>query len=67
MLSKSKFGLQKCLDGLQDWCNKWLMEVNIKKTKIMIFQKRKNKNNQPSFTLNNENIEITNEYCYLGI
>ena len=33
ILSKSKFGLQKCLDKLHSWSKKWLMEVNLKKKK----------------------------------
>ena len=40
ILSQSKSGLQNCLDQLNEWCRKWLMEVNTKKTKIMIFQKQ---------------------------
>ena len=67
ILSKSRFGLQKCLDELHNWCNKWLMEVNLKKTKIMIFQKGNTKMNKPNFTLNSKNVEIVNEYCYLGM
>ena len=67
ILSKSRFGLQKCLDELQNWCNKWLMEVNLKKTKIMIFKKGNPKMIKPNFMLNTKNVEIVNEYCYLGI
>ena len=47
ILSKSKFGLQKCLDKLHSWSKKWLMEVNLKKTQIMIFEKRKTKKAKP--------------------
>ena len=50
ILSRSRFGLQKCLNELQNWCSKWLMEVNLKKTKIMIFQKGNKKMTKPSFT-----------------
>ena len=42
------------------------MEVNLKKTKIMIFKKGKTKI-EPIFLLVNKNVEIVNEYCYLGI
>jgi hypothetical protein len=37
ILSRSRSSLQNCLDQLNEWCRKWLMEVNTKKTKIMIF------------------------------
>ena len=43
------------------------MEVILKKTKVMIFQKGNKKKTKPSFTLNNKTIEIVQEYCYLGI
>jgi hypothetical protein len=43
------------------------MEVNLKKTKVMIFQKGNKKKTKPSFTLDNKTIEIVQEYCYLGI
>ena len=67
ILSKSRFGLQKCIDNLESWCKNWLMEVNLKKTKIMIFQKISQKTVKPKFTFNKKKIEIVNEYCYLGI
>ena len=50
ILSKSRFRLQKCIDNLESWCKNWLMEVNLKKTKIMIFQKRSQKTVKPKFT-----------------
>ena len=68
ILSRSKSGLQNCLNQLHTWCNKWLMEINTKKTKIMILQKHKSK--QPpnvKFHIGNNEIEITNEYTYLGL
>ena len=42
------------------------MEVNLKKTKIMIFKKGNPKMIKPNFMLNTKNVEIVNEYCYLG-
>ena len=36
-ISRSKVGLQSCLDHLQSFCSTWHKEVNLKKTKIMIF------------------------------
>ena len=43
------------------------MEVNLKKTKVTIFQKGNKKKTKPSFTLDNKTIEIVQDYCYLGI
>jgi hypothetical protein len=45
--SKSKQGLQNCLDQLNSWCELWLMEINLKKTKIIIFKKSTKKQQIP--------------------
>ena len=67
ILSRSKFGLQRCLHQFNGWCNKWMMQINFKKTKIMIFQKITRKNStQPNFFLVDNNVCITKSYCYLG-
>ena len=42
------------------------MEINLKKTQIMIFEKRKTKARR-IFYLGNQNIKIVQEYCFLGI
>ena len=43
ILSRSKTGLQNCLDKLSSFCTSWMMEINPKKTKIILFQKRARK------------------------
>jgi hypothetical protein len=67
ILSRSKHGLQNCLNELHEWCSKWLMEVNIKKTKVMIFQKHKSKLPNLHFHFGNKKIDIVKEYTYLGL
>jgi hypothetical protein len=62
ILSRSKSGLQNCLNQLHEWCNEWLMEVNIKKTKIMILQKHNSKLLNLNFHIGNKNIDIVKEY-----
>ena len=39
ILSRSKLGLQNCLNSLSSFCNSWMLKINPMKTKIMIFQK----------------------------
>ncbi len=39
MISTSSKGLQICLDGLQEYCKKWDLTVNIDKTKCIILAK----------------------------
>ena len=68
ILSRSKSGLQNCLNQLNEWCNKWLMEINTKKTKIMIFQKHNSKlRTDLQFHIGNNKIDTTKEYTYLGL
>jgi hypothetical protein len=43
------------------------MEINFKKTQIMIFEKRKTRKARSIFNLGNRNIKIVQEYCYLGV
>jgi hypothetical protein len=67
ILSQSKSGLQNCLHQLNEWCRKWLMEVNTKKTKIMIFQKHNSKLPNLNFYIGDNRVDITKEYTYLGL
>ena len=41
LFAKSKQNLQKCLDGLEQYCDKWKLKINTDKTKIMIFSQGK--------------------------
>ncbi len=67
ILSRSKTGLQNCLDVLHTWSEKWLLEVNLKKTKVMILQKHKSKRKNIQFHIGKNPISITDEYTYLGL
>ena len=40
LLSKSKQGLQNCINNVASFYNTWQLSVNQKKTKIMIFAKK---------------------------
>ena len=59
-------GLQQSLDGLTNYCSKWKLAVNIKKTKCMTFSKGSNVKKHV-FKVNDKVVEHTNEYKYLGI
>ncbi|NQZ52225.1 MAG: reverse transcriptase family protein [Moritella sp.] len=60
--------LQSTLDVLTNFCDSWGLQINPKKTKILIFNKS-GKLIKPSTNLRigDETIESTNRYCYLGI
>ena len=68
LLSLNESHLQDLLNKLHDYCSIWGLEINIKKTKVMIFNKagRLITPNQP-FKLGDLIVEVTKTYCYLGI
>ena len=66
ILSKSRTGLQTCLIKLSSYCNSWMLSINTKKTKDMIFQKRAKKCTESVFDIGKQTIEIVQNYTYLG-
>ena len=67
LLSESNTGLQNCLNSLSDYCSKWKIQINLDKTKIIIFSKGKRDFKKFRFALGNSEIEIVEKYKYLGI
>ena len=65
IISDSKEGLQKQMDKLNSFCTKWKLDVNIKKTKIMVFN-RGNRLINAQFYINNTQIENVKKFKYLG-
>ena len=39
LISESERGLQNCLKKLEDYCDMWCLDININKTKTIIFNK----------------------------
>lgn len=66
LISKSAHGLKIYLYSLEIFCRVVGMQVNINKTKIMIFS-NKRKHIQHTFFFEGNIIEEVNEYKYLGI
>jgi hypothetical protein len=64
IFSESQKGLQTVLNKLDNYCFKWQLTVNIKKTKTMFFQR----NNSPfsEFFYKNQPLTVTHEYNFLG-
>ena len=65
ILSRSKVGLQNCLNELSSYCNSWMLRINPKKTKIIIFQ-RCTKKCDYVFHIGSEMIDIVQNYTDLG-
>ena len=66
LLADSEAGMRKLLDSLEVFCNKWRLEVNEIKTKIMIYGAEPT-DPTPVFTYGGKIIEVVTMYKYLGI
>ena len=66
LLSKSAEGMQEKLDKLSAFCTDWFLDINIKKNKILIFNKA-GKHLSHKFVFQNNNLECVSRYKYLGI
>ena len=67
ILSHTQTGLQNALNILNDFCNEWKLTVNLKKTKVVVFQKKSKKEHNYQFFLDKNSIDIVSDYTYLGI
>lgn len=66
IFAESEIDLQTALNTLDNYCKKWDLNVNINKSKIIVFSRGKIRN-LPKFTFNNIDLEVVFEYKYLGI
>ena len=67
VMSETASGLQNCLNKLSDYCNLWGLNINIKKTNIVIFNKGGHNISRFKFTLGGNEVAVVNHYCYLSI
>lgn len=58
--------MQNSLDIFHSYCEMWNLQVNVNKTKVMIFSKRKVRKNI-EFYLNGKKLEIVDTFTYLGV
>lgn len=67
MYANNQKELQKKLERLNEYCNENDLTLNVKKTKIIIFHKGNINLNKYKFTYLGEEIEILNQFLYLGV
>ena len=65
ILAESDIQLQKALDGLHNYCNKWALKVNTDKTKVPVFSTGKITRFK-SFKFVENSIDVVDDYVYLG-
>ena len=54
--------MQQSLNIFQLYCDLWKLDVNINKTKVMVFSKKKNLNY--SFILQDKQLEVVENFSY---
>ena len=68
LLALSESTLQNLIDILEKYSNLWGLNINLKKTKVMIFNKQGRLLTPINdIMLNGAPIEVARTYCYLGI
>ena len=66
LMSLSRTGLQLCLNKFEEYCTQWGLEVNLSKTKTMIFNRSGKIPKNIVFTFSGKPIEMVNKFKYLG-
>ena len=67
IIGNSTEDLQISLDNLCQYCNKWGLEVNTAKTKIVVFRKRGHTHRDEKWFYNNSSLEVVDNFNYLGV
>ena len=67
IFSKTADGLQSLIDKVQVYCDTWKMNLNVKKTKCITFQKKNRTNKKNTFMFGNKEIESVSSFNYLGM
>lgn len=66
IMSTSAEGLQNCINKLATYCDKWKLQVNLKKTKVILYNRQGSLIKKYNFRFKSNNIEVTKQYKYLG-
>ena len=66
IMAESEEQLQAALNALEEYCTLWQLEVNLDKTKVIIFSRGKVRRHMP-FSFAGQPVECVDEYIYLGI
>ncbi len=66
-MSSTIIGLQRQIDTLSSYTDNWRLDVNLEKTKIVVFRKGGPTAATEKWYFKGERITVVNEYKYLGI
>jgi hypothetical protein len=65
VMAETAENLQESLNRVCEYCEKWGLEVNVEKTKIVVFRKRGKVASQWYF--DTELVEVVDSFNYLGV
>ena len=65
-MSISKEGVQKCLNYLESCCDKWKLEINTKKRKVVLFNRQGSLITKHKFYYKQRCIDVVRDYKYLA-
>ena len=66
VMAESPEELQRAINAVANYCDKWNLTINRNKTKIVIFSRGKVRR-CPVIVFKNEPLEVVNNYVYLGV
>lgn len=66
LMSETEEGLQSSMNKVLEYCNEWGLDINFKKSKIMVFNKG-SRVTTTKFYIGNSLIENVKQYKYLGV
>ena len=66
LLSESHVGLQNCLNKLSKFTDDWHMNINMNKTKVLVFNKAGRLKNIP-ILFDGKPLDCVQRYTYLGV
>lgn len=67
ILSDSPSKLQNMIDTLYMYCNQWSLQLNLNKSKILVFRSGTRISKCLKWNYGEDNIQIVNSYIYLGL
>ena len=67
ILAESADELQFMINKLYDYCSMWSLNINLSKSKVLVFRDCSRLSMNLEWHYGNENIQLVNEYKYLGI
>ena len=67
LLSENEDDLQKMLTCVNEWCKKWKMCINQKKTQVMHFRNPGTEISNFKFCVGDKQLEFADKYKYLGL